>query len=118
MSTDATARGEAGKWLPGVSPNPGGRPRKLRDIEAMLDAEHRTVENIREGFNILRKLAYQGVTNDVYHQGMRVGEKTEYDKGFFELYFNRVLGPIKEPPIDLSEVPDDELRVLREKLRQ
>lgn len=44
-------RAPDGRWKPGAgSPNAGGRPRKLREIETMLDEEHRTVENMRPVF--------------------------------------------------------------------
>jgi|SRR5689334_11310598 hypothetical protein len=35
----ATKRGDRGRWLPGSSPNPGGRPKIIEDIRA-LAREH------------------------------------------------------------------------------
>lgn len=111
-------RGEGGKWLPGASPNPGGKPKKLREIEAVLD-EFRTPEEIRENMRVLKKLALQGVTNDVFDkEGAVCGSRTTYHPAYMEMLMNRTLGLVKDPPVDLSDVPDDELRTLREKLRQ
>lgn len=45
---------------PGNRANPGGRPKKLVEIEAVLDAEHRTVENMRWVMSRLRLLACGG----------------------------------------------------------
>lgn len=112
-------RGEAGKWLPGASPNPGGRPRKLVEIERMLDAEYRDVASMRENFQVLRKLALQGCTNEVFDKEGRVcGEKTTYHPAYMAMLLDRLIGPVTAPAIDLSDVPEDELKVLREKLRQ
>src|SRR5215217_1094619 len=36
---DRACRGERGKWLPGQSPNPGGRPKNVTDIRE-LAREH------------------------------------------------------------------------------
>jgi hypothetical protein len=85
----------------GVSGNPGGQSKQMAAIQRMLDAEHRNVENVREGMNILRKLAFHGVTNDVYFMGAVCGQKTEYSAAFMDLYWNRVLGPVKKA--DLAE---------------
>ncbi len=38
-SEHGISRDEAGKWLPGASPNAGGRPKKDRAFTAALDAE-------------------------------------------------------------------------------
>jgi hypothetical protein len=107
-TTPDAKRGERGKWLPGRSPNPGGRSKKIVAIEAMLDAEHRTVENMRETYGVLRDCA-QGK-----HQGETVtkdGEVVTYtlppDKGMMELYLNRVQGPIEKLKVDLKDAPDE-----------
>lgn len=112
-------RGEAGRWLPGASPNPGGRPKKLVEMERALDDELRTPEQIRETLRALKRLALEGVTNDVFSKdGMLLGTKTTYSPAYMEMLLNRTLGPVKEAPIDLSDVPEEELVTLREKLRQ
>src|SRR5580698_9533960 len=78
-------------WVKGGgSPNPGGRPKALREIEAMLDSEHRTVENMRETYRRLKELAFAG----------------ERD-GFFKLYLERLQGPVREIEIDLDDAPQE-----------
>lgn len=102
-------------FQPGQSGNPGGKPKKLREIEAMLDAEHRTVEKMRETFALIREVAH-GVEEPVYYRGVQVGVITKYDGGWMELYLNRVLGPIEKLKIDLSDAPDDVLAWIAENL--
>lgn len=112
-----TPRGEAGKWLPGHSPNPGGKPRKLREIEAMLDEEHRTISNMREVFSRLKALALGEVITVKDKDGLTDIE-LDADARFMALYLDRVLGPVKDLEIDLSDAPMEALSYLREKLRQ
>lgn len=88
-------RGVAGKWLPGTSPNPGGRPAKLRAIEEMIDKNHRNVEVMREVFDRLKALAL-GEVVEVFHKGELVGLRLQADAAFMKLYLDRVLGPVKE----------------------
>jgi hypothetical protein len=97
-----------GGFQPGQSGNPGGRPRKLVEIERMLDAEHRTVEKMRETFALLRQVAH-GVKEAVRYKGKVVGYVMKYDGAWMTLYLNRVLGPLRELQIDLSDAPDDVL---------
>jgi hypothetical protein len=52
-------RGNPKMVVGGPSLNPGGRPKKLVEIEAMLDAEHRTPGNMREVFTRLKELAME-----------------------------------------------------------
>lgn len=116
MSGDSLAtREDDGRWKRGASPNPGGRPKALRDIEDMLNADHRTAENMRQVFARLRVLA-MGEVVEVAHRDGTVIVQLKAIPDFMRLYLERVLGPVKEVAIDLSDVPDDELRVLREKL--
>lgn len=118
MSSDTTPRGPGGAWLPGVSPNPGGKPRKMREIEAMIDAEWRTVEEVRTGFLTLRDLAFNGVRNPVFNgKGDVVGEKVTHHPAFLEMWFNRILGPVKELDLDFSDAPDGWLEYTRDKLK-
>jgi len=110
-------RGEAGKWLPGHSANPGGKPKKLREIEAMLDAEHRTVANMREVFLRLKALALGEIVHVVDREG-NVDVALKADARFMALYLDRVMGPVKDLEIDLSDAPTEALLYLRDKLRQ
>jgi hypothetical protein len=110
-------RGEAGKWLPGTSPNPGGKPKKLREIEAMLDQEHRTVANMREVFGRLKALALGEIVHVTDREG-NVDIELKADSRFMGLYLDRVMGPVKDLEIDLSDAPSEALAYLREKLRQ
>lgn len=85
----------------GVSGNPGGRPKALREIEAMLNAEHRTVANMREVFNTLKLLALRGEKGD---------------SGYAKLYLERVLGPVKDlDDLDdlLRDAPPEAIEFLR-----
>lgn len=81
----------------------------------MLDAEHRTVEKMRETFKLIRRIAH-GVDEPVFYQGVACGYKRVYDGGWMELYLNRVLGPIKELKVDLSDAPPDVLEWIAENL--
>lgn len=108
-------------WVEGgPSPNPGGKPKKLVEIEKMLDAEFRDIASTRENYQVLRKLALQGFTNDVYDkEGAVCGEKTTYHPAYMEQLFNRLYGPVKElEQIDLSGVSPEALIELRAVLKQ
>lgn len=109
------ARDAKGRLLPGGTANPGGRPKSIKEVEAMLDAEHRTVEKMRETFKLIRRIAH-GVDEPVFYQGVACGYKRVYDGGWMELYLNRVLGPIKELKVDLSDAPPDVLEWIAENL--
>lgn len=108
-------RGKGRPFLEGVSGNPGGRPPKLREIEAMLDAEHRPVDKMREVYETLRKVAL-GVKREIYWQGVVVGAEIEYSSSFMDLYLNRVVGPVKEIKADLSDAPEEVIAWLSEHL--
>jgi hypothetical protein len=85
----------------------------------MLDAEFRDVASIREAFTVLRKLALQGVTNDVFDkEGAVCGSKTTHHPAYMEMFLNRLMGPVKDLEIDLSDAPEEALSYLREKLSQ
>ncbi len=109
-------RGPGGKWLPGTSPNPSGKPRKLRDIEAMLDAEHRTVENMRDVFQRLKELALGEVITVTDKDGKARGVELKADARFMQLYLERTLGPVKELKADLTEAPPEVVDWLAEHL--
>lgn len=104
-------------FKPGVSGNPGGKPKKLREIEAMLDAEHRTPENMRQVFARLRVLA-MGETIEVQHKDGTIVVQLKAIPDFMRLYLERVMGPVKELEIDLSTAPDAALTWLTENLKQ
>lgn len=78
----------------------GGRPRALREIEAMLDAEHRNVDRMREVFARLRFLA-MGEPVVVEHKGQQVRIELKAHPEFMRLYLERLMGPVKEL------IPDD-----------
>lgn len=99
-----------GTFQPGQSGNPGGVPKWRRDIERMLDDEHRTVEQMRETFALIRKVAH-GVDEPVYYKGEVCGYKRRYDGGWMDLYLNRVIGPVRaSEAIDMSNAPEEVVR--------
>lgn len=107
-----------GQFAPGDPRiNAGGRPKKLTEIEAMLDAEHRTVENMREVFARLKALAL----GEVVEVPIPGGEgdtaiQLRADARFMDLYLDRILGPVKELKVDLADAPDEVLAYLADKL--
>lgn len=105
-------------WVKGgPSPNPGGKPRKLREIEAMLDAEHRTVANMRDVFARLKALALGEVAEVTDKDGNVVGVELKADARFMQLYLERTLGPVRELKVDLTDAPDEVVAYLAEKLQ-
>lgn len=106
-------------WVKGgPSPNPGGKPRKLVEIEKMLDEEFRDVASTRENYQVLRKLALQGAQNDVFDKdGAVCGQKTTYHPAYMEQLFNRLYGPVREVPIDLKDANEEFLAELRARLQ-
>lgn len=99
-------------WVKGgPSPNPGGKPKKLREIEELLDAEHRNVENMRKVFDRLRSLATEDIVR-VYmaKDGQPVEDRQPPEPAFMKLYLERVIGPVKD-------VSDDRLeKLVKERL--
>lgn len=101
-------------WVKGGrSPNPGGKPKKLADIERMLDAEHRTVENMKEVFAQLRAMATENVISrwtdkdGGEHESVR-----QPNPQFMSLYLERTLGPVKPIDLDLTDAPPEALKWL------
>jgi hypothetical protein len=89
------------------------------EIEQMLDDEFRTVEELRETFRVLKKLALQGVENDVFDkEGAVCGSKTTYHPAYMQMLLDRLIGPAKEIPVDLSGVSEGALAELRQVLKQ
>lgn len=79
----------------------GGRPRKLVEIEEALDAEHRTVENMKEVFAQLRVLATENVISRwVDPDGTEHESNRQPNPAFMKMYLDRVLGPVSD---DASE---------------
>lgn len=104
-----------GTFSPGTSGNPGGVPKWRRDIERMLDDEHRTVDQMRETFALIRKVAH-GVLKPVFFKGQECGYVMVYDGAWMELYLNRVIGPVKDIKVDLTDAPADVVEWIAENL--
>lgn len=104
-------------FAPGQSGNPGGKPKKLREIEAMLDAEHRTAENMRLVFGRLRVLA-MGEAVEVQHKDGTIVVKLKAVPDYMRLYLERVMGPVKDLEIDWGSAPEEALVWLRDNLKQ
>jgi hypothetical protein len=102
-------------WVKGgTSPNPGGRPKKLVEIERMLDDEHRTVENMSRTFDKLRSLATEDrVRTVITKKGDAIEIVTPPDPAFMRLYLERVMGPVRDLEPDLSDAPDEVINYLR-----
>lgn len=97
----------------GVSGNPGGRRRKLAEIEQMLDAEHRNVDSMREVFARLKALALGEVVTLTGKDG-EVTLTLKAAPEFMRLYLERVLGPVKDiDDIDLADAPPEVIEWLR-----
>lgn len=104
-------RDAGGKWLPGQSPNPGGRRKALTEIEDMIDSEFRTPDTIREALEACKTYGFTHETG--------FGKNGEYmlraaDAGFAKLFLDRVLGPVKEiEDIDLSNAPPEAIEFIK-----
>ncbi len=110
-------RGNPAMVKGGPSLNPGGRPKKLVEIEKMLDAEHRTLENMREVFAQLRVLATENVISRWTDKDGNEHESNEQpNPAFMKMYLERTLGPVKDLAIDLADAPDEVLRWAAEHL--
>lgn len=99
-----------------------GRPRKLRDIEKMLNAEHRTVEQMREVFNRLRALALGEtiLVPCVTAQGeLTFTCKLNADPVYMKLYLERLMGLPKsfDDEVDWSDAPSEFFEYLKRKLQ-
>ena len=97
--------------------NPGGRPKKLVEIEKMLDAEHRTVANVKEVFAQLRAMATENVISrwtdkdGGEHESIR-----QPNPAFMAMYLDRILGPVKDLALDLTDAPEGVLRWVADNL--
>jgi len=111
-------RGPDGRLLPGTKAlNAGGRPKKLREIEYMLNKEHRNLQNMRVIFQRLKALAMgETIIVPYFTEQGEIALKCELkaDARFMELYLKRVLGPEKsfDDSIDLSDAPPEVLEYL------
>lgn len=88
-------------FVKGVSANPGGRPKKLVEIERMLDEDHRDVTKMREVFARLRALAMGEIVTVVDRHG-KVDLELDADPAFMKLYLDRVMGAVKAKDDDLE----------------
>ena len=99
----------------GPSLNPGGRPKKLVEIERMLDDEHRTVENMKEVFAQLKAMATEAViTRHTDKEGNTTESIRQPNPAFMEMYLERTLGPVKPIELDLTDAPPEALKWLAE----
>ncbi len=98
-------RGEAGKWLPGHSANPGGIRKRTAEIERMLDEDFRSVAKMRFVYRKLRRAALRELEDGK-------------NEGFTKLLLERLQGPVKEAAVNLEGVSDAALAELRTVLRQ
>jgi len=89
----------------------GGRPRAVLEIERMLDAEHRTPDNMREVFTRLKELAMEDIiTAHTDEKGVEHVTRRPPNPAFMSLYLERTLGPVKDLDIDLSDAPVEVVR--------
>ena len=110
-------RGNPAMFKGGPSLNPGGRPKKLVEIERMLDAEHRTPDNMREVFTRLKELAMEDmITAHTDEKGVEHVTRRPPNPAFMSLYLERTLGPVKDLDIDLSDAPVEVVRWWAEKV--
>lgn len=85
----------------------------------MLDAEFRSPDQLREVFTMLRELAMNGVSNPVFDkQGTEVGTKVTYHPAYMQMLLERLMGPVRDLDLDLSDAPTEALAYLRDKLKQ
>lgn len=126
-SVEIVANRKPGTFVRGLDPRrgiSGGRPRKLRDIEKMLNKEHRNLEKMREVFERLRALAMGEVVTvqhfDANNCEVVTEVKLEADARFMQLYLDRVLGKVRsveEETPDFSDAPLQVLEYLLNKLK-
>lgn len=105
----AKRRGNPAMVKGGPSLNPGGRPKKLVEIQRMLDEEHRNVENMREVFARLKELAMEDmITAHTDEKGVEHITRRPPSPEFMKLYLDRILGPVKAliSDEDLADAPD------------
>ena len=113
-SANHTAKG---KFAPGNRANPGGRPKKLVEIERMLDEEHRNVASVKEVFAQLKAMATENVISrwtdkdGGEHESIR-----QPNPAFMAMYLDRILGPVKELKLDLADAPEEVVTWLAENL--
>lgn len=114
----------SGMFKPGNDPRrnlKGGRPRKLREIEKLLNTEHRNIEKMREVFERLRALAMGEViiVPVVTAAGtMELTAKVDADPAFMKLYLERVMGLPRafDDEVDFSDAPTEFLEYIKRKL--
>jgi hypothetical protein len=94
-------RDEQGRFRPGASGNPGGRPRKLHEFHAAIDAAHGSAEQVIAVLDVIHARALRG------------------DLQAAKLYLERVMGPARVPSqrsdVDFSDAPEAVLEYLANK---
>lgn len=95
----------AHRWQKGIaSPNPGGRSKKITEIERMLDDSYRTLDEMRMTFATLKRLALEGESTLLTNaKGEIVGENVEHNPAYMKLWLDRLLGAVK-PQRDDAQV--------------
>jgi hypothetical protein len=89
-------------WPKGISGNPAGRPKVISAIQEFLDAEHRTVEQVRPVLAKLRSLAIEGTEKGIYWEGAMVATEIEYNPSYMKLYLERVIGAVPRATDDAA----------------
>lgn len=106
-------RGNPAMVKGGPSLNPGGKPKKLVEIERMLNDEHRTVANMKEVFAQLRAMATENVISRWTDKDGGTHESVRQpNPQFMAMYLERILGPVKPIELDLTDAPPEALKWL------
>lgn len=123
IPVEKRGRGNPAWTKGGPSPNPGGRPKALREIQEMLDTEHRNIPKMKETFNRLRELALgeSVVVPYVTANGeIQLQAELKADARFMALYLAYVVGPPRavdaDDMPDFTDAPPEVLRYLMSKL--
>lgn len=106
---DPPARDKGGKFLPGVSGNPSGKPRGCLSLVAAVKRRLREVLDEETGETRLDAIADNFINNAMF------GE-VKYAKELFDRLDGRAIQTIRAevvnvPALDLTKLSDDELEV-------
>lgn len=96
--TTQIARRADGKWS--GSGNPAGKPAnpQFLAIERMINGKHRTPDQVNKALKAALEYGCRGDKGDA---------------AYLKLWLERVLGPVKELDIDLSDAPPDVVAYLK-----